>query len=81
VEFVSNKPSQIQTECLSLRILQHSTAVEVHEFVQRLELDFKKSKEHYLKANVTRCILRNCNPSPTRQVAFMKNVKVQKIMM
>jgi hypothetical protein len=42
VEYVSNEPSQIQTEFLSLRTLPCSNVVEVHEFVQRLELDLKK---------------------------------------
>jgi len=49
MEYVSNEPSQIQIESLLLHILPHSNAVGVHEFVQILELDLKKSKQHYLK--------------------------------
>jgi hypothetical protein len=45
LEYVSNEPSQIQTEFLSLHILPYSNVVEVHEFVQRLELDLKKKEK------------------------------------
>jgi hypothetical protein len=79
MEYVSNEPSQIQTEFLSLHILPCNNVVEIHEFVQRLELDLKKQNNPALfNVNVTNYSLTYSSPSPTSGVAPLKNSIVGK---